>query len=190
MDSRSFDAFTRRLATRLPRRGALALLAGGAAPLLVNAPPPARAGCKKVDKKCDKNKDCCDDARCQGKKCKCKSGFTECGGKCFDLDKTENHCGSCNTNCSAGESCVAGACVEGGCTAELDTCAPDALCIACPDRPGSVCYRDDSGSPRCSVFLLCFPCEEDADCEGFGPGARCVTSCPGQCSSGTACAAD
>jgi len=190
MDSQLFDDLARRLAPELPRRGVLALLIGAVSPLLPGGASPVAAGCKKVGKKCDKNKDCCNKARCRGKKCKCKSGFDECGGKCFDLDTSENHCGTCNTVCASGQSCVAGVCAEGGCTADLDSCAPDALCVACPDRPGSVCYRDDSGTPRCSVFLLCFPCEEDADCEGFGTGARCVTSCPGQCSSGTACAAD
>ncbi len=141
MDPRSFDAFTRKLATRLPRRGALALLAGGAAPLLVNAPPPARAGCKKVGKNCDKNKDCCDDARCQGKKCTCKSGFTECGGKCFDLDKDENHCGSCNTACDPGWGCCDGVCVdleedENHCGACGTQCSPDFHCVVarCIDR--------------------------------------------------------
>ena len=188
MDARSFDNLARRLTMGLPRRGALAVMAGAGSSLLLGRAP-AVAGCKKVGKKCDKNKDCCDNARCKGKECKCKGRFSECGGKCFDLDKDEKHCGSCNTACAAGESCVDGVCAEGGCTAELDSCVEGARCIACPERAGSVCYRDDSGIPKCSVFLLCFDCEDDLDCAGFGPNARCVTSCPGQCS-GTACAAD
>lgn len=190
MNPRSFDAFARHLATGLPRRKAISILAGAVSSVILFGTRTVEAACKEVGQSCDKDADCCANAHCKNGSCKCQSGYDECGGKCFDLDTSENHCGSCNTVCASGQSCVAGVCAEGGCTADLDSCAPDALCIACPDRPGSVCYRDDSGTPRCSVFLLCFPCEEDADCEGFGPGARCVTSCPGQCSSGTACAAD
>lgn len=188
MDAGRFDSLTRSLTAGLPRRKALTIvLIGGARAL--GEPGPAAAGCKKVGKKCGRNNDCCDNARCGGKRCKCKSGFTECGGKCYDLDKDEKHCGDCGAACAAGDSCIDGVCNEGGCTAELDSCAPDALCISCPNRPGSVCYLDNAGQPRCSVVLLCFDCEDDNDCASFGPGARCITSCPGQCS-GTACAAD
>jgi hypothetical protein len=189
MDARSFDALTQHLTEGMPRRNSLAVLIGGISSLLLGGTSRVEAGCKKVGKKCDKNKDCCNKARCRGKKCKCKSGFTECGGKCFDLDKDDKHCGSCNTACATGESCVAGVCAEGGCTADRDSCAPDALCITCPDRPDSVCYVDNDGVVRCSLVILCFNCEDDLDCEGFGPGARCV-QCAGQCGGGGACAAD
>jgi len=193
MDGSRFDSLTRALtSSRLGHRKAL--LGGAFSVLLVgHASERAMAGCKKEGKKCDKNKDCCDGATCKGKKCKCKSGLTECGGKCFDLDKDEQQCGSCNTACAAGESCVAGVCAEGGCTADLDSCAPTARCISCPDRADSVCYRDDGGHARCSRAILCFDCDDDAFCENlFGPGARCV-GCAGQCAgtaSGRACAAD
>ena len=191
MDPQRFDALARRAGAVGARRRALLSLVGSTLATSMFGPAPAVAGCKKVGKKCDKTKDCCDDARCKGGKngkCRCKSGFSECGGKCYDLDKDETHCGSCDTTCAAGESCVDGVCAEGGCTAGLDSCVEGALCIACPDRPGSVCYRDNSGTPRCSVVLLCVTCDDDADCAGLGPNARCITSCPGQCS-GTACAA-
>jgi hypothetical protein len=189
MNAPSFDALTRRFTTDLPRRGALALMTGAVSSLVLGGVLPVAAGCKKAGKKCDKNKDCCNNARCRGKKCKCKSRFTECGGKCFDLDTSKSHCGSCNTACASGESCVAGVCAEGGCSADLDSCAAGALCIACPDRSGSVCYVDNDGVVRCSIFLLCTNCEDDLDCEGFGPGARCV-QCAGQCGGGGACAGD
>lgn len=186
MDGRSFDALARRFTTGLSRREALTGMAGAGSSLLLGHAP-ASAGCKKVGKKCDKNKDCGDNARCGGKKCKCKGEFAECGGKCYALDKDDKHCGSCNTACSAGESCVDGVCTEGGCTAGLDSCVEGAPCIACPQRADSVCYRDEAGTPRCSRVLLCVNCEEDLDCAAFGANARCVTSCSGQCS-GTACA--
>ena len=186
MDARSFDNLARRLTTGLPRRAALALMASS---LLVGGAAPVGAGCKKVGKKGDKNKDCCDNARCGGKKCTCKGRYSECGGKCYDLTKDEKHCGSCNTACAAGETCIDGVCAEGGCTTELDSCAEGALCLACPDRADAVCYLDEGDHPRCSRFLFCQTCDEDSDCGAFGSNARCLTSCPGQCS-GTACASD
>ena len=114
MDARSFDAFTRRLTTELPRRGALALMTGAASSLLLGGVSPVAAGCKKVGKTCDKNKDCCDGAKCKKDTCKCKSGREECGGTCYHLDRDENHCGSCNTQCDEdeGEICSNGRCVN------------------------------------------------------------------------------
>jgi hypothetical protein len=197
MNAHSFDAITRHLRNGCGRRQAVTLLTSGAlSAFLLGRGSVVQAGCKKVGKKCDKNKDCCDGARCKGDKkdkkgkCRCKGRFTKCDNKCYDLDKDEQHCGACDTACLAGESCVNGICAEGGCTIDRDSCAPDGSCISCPDRPGSVCYLDGDGRTRCSRFLLCGGCENDADCAGLGPGARCV-ECAGQCGgSGGACAAD
>ena len=111
MESRDFDAFTQRLAKGRPRRQTLALLATAVSLPLGLLARPAAAGCKKVGKKCDKNKDCCDHAKCQGKTCKCKSGFDECGGKCYRLDSDENHCGACDVQCDQYHACLDGACV-------------------------------------------------------------------------------
>ena len=189
MDARSFDGLTRHVMTRLSRRGGLGLAVGGAASLLLGGTSRVGAGCKKAGKTCDRNKDCCKNARCGGKRCTCKSGFTECGGKCFNLDNDEQHCGSCDTACAAGDRCVAGVCAEGGCTAALDSCAEGALCISCPDRADAVCYLDNDGQARCSRFLVCMPCEDDADCGEVASNARCLVDCSGQCS-GTACVSD
>ena len=162
MDARRFDTLVRLLVAATPRRQIL----GSMVSALLGGYAVARqaeAGCKKVGKKCDK--------------------------KCYDLDKDEQHCGNCNTACATGESCVAGTCAEGGCTANLDSCASSALCTPCPDRAESVCYLDDAGQARCSRVILCFDCESDASCEEvFGTGARCI-ACAGQCGSGRACAA-
>ncbi len=114
MDEQSFDAFTRGLTAIVPRRRTIALLAGVVSPLLTPGASPVAAACKKVGKKCDKNKDCCDGARCGGKKCKCKSGFSKCNKKCYDLDQDENHCGACDNACAPAATCIDGACVEGG----------------------------------------------------------------------------
>src|SRR5688572_17379558 len=93
------DIFARQLARTLPRRPAIGVLTGLLS-IGFARPQPALA-CKKVGKKCDKNKDCCDGARCKGDtkkkkgKCRCKGGFTKCGGTCHDLNQDEQHCGGC-----------------------------------------------------------------------------------------------
>ena len=72
------------------RRSLLQLVTGtalGALPAALFDRKSAHAGCKKVGKKCDKNKDCCDGARCEGDKkdkkgkCRCKAGLKDCPGK-------------------------------------------------------------------------------------------------------------
>lgn len=77
-------------------------------------PDDAVAACKKPGKKCKKSKDCCDGAKCKKKKCKCQSGRTKCGNTCADLNSDANHCGACNTACSAGQTCQGGACTATG----------------------------------------------------------------------------
>lgn len=78
------------------------------------SPDTALAGCKKPGKKCKKNKDCCDGAKCKGKKCRCSNGRATCGKTCADLQTDLDHCGVCNLACAAGESCQGGTCVAGG----------------------------------------------------------------------------
>lgn len=112
MDAESFDAFTRRLTTGLPRRRTIALLAGLVSSLLYCVARTVEAGCKKVGKKCDKHNDCCDGARCKKDTCECKNGRTECGGKCYDLDKDEKHCGRCGNGCIGPELCTSGVCID------------------------------------------------------------------------------
>jgi DNA-binding beta-propeller fold protein YncE len=117
MESRRFETFTRILADSHPRRWIVGSLLSAISTTLV-APGIALA-CKKVGKKCDKNNDCCDGARCKGGKngkCRCKSGFSKCGNTCFDLDKDEKRCGSCNTTCASAATCQNGVCAEGGYT--------------------------------------------------------------------------
>jgi DNA-binding beta-propeller fold protein YncE len=153
------DIFARQLARTLPRRPAIGVLTGLLS-IGLTRPQPALA-CKKVGKKCDKNKDCCDGARCKGgknSKCKCKNGFTKCDKKCYDLDKDEKRCGSCNTACAPGATCQNGACVEGGYafvtqwgrpgTAEGELNGPRGLALS---ADGAV-YIADSGGDRVQVF--------------------------------------
>jgi hypothetical protein len=116
MDEQSFDAITRGLTVDVPRRRTIAMLAGAVSSLLARGAPPVAAACKKVGKKCDKNKDCCDGAKCEGEKrdkkgkCKCKNRFTKCNKHCYDLDKDDQNCGVCGNACVPPEECCDGEC--------------------------------------------------------------------------------
>jgi hypothetical protein len=55
--------------------------------------------------------------KCSNGTCMCMSG-TLCSGACFDTQNDQNHCGDCNTKCSADGACVSGKCVN-------PTCNPD-----------------------------------------------------------------
>lgn len=189
MDGKSFDAYTRIVTKERSRRGTLALLAGALATHVRGRERTAEAACKKVGKNCDKNKDCCDGAQCKGKKCKCKSGRDECGGKCYDLDKDENHCGDCNTVCGAHESCCDGVCVSlssdrDHCASCGAACARDELCVdgACTPCPvgNQIC-----GDVCCPPFRACCDgtCVDELESNPDHCGA-CGNHCPGICGDG------
>ena len=112
MNRQRFDALARALSGTQPRRQVVGgLMFAGATALLL--PKRALAGNgKKVGKKCDKNKDCIDGAKCKKDECKCKNRFTKCNKKCYDLDKDEKHCGACNTRCTEHELCLSGVCIN------------------------------------------------------------------------------
>lgn len=117
VDASRVDIMSKALATS--RRITLKSLLGGAfgAFLASRGWGDAAAGCKKVGKKCDKSKDCCDGAKCKGGKkgkCRCKGSRKECGKECVDLNNDDQHCGACDTVCTGAASCQNGACAEGG----------------------------------------------------------------------------
>jgi hypothetical protein len=114
MNAQGFDWLTRQFTTGFPRRTTIAVVAGALSTMLIGRGREAEAGCKKVNKKCDKNKDCCDGAKCKKDKCECKAGRQECGGKCYHLDRDEKHCGACNIQCveDEGEICDNGRCIN------------------------------------------------------------------------------
>jgi hypothetical protein len=196
MTESRIDWLARRCAAGLDRRqlaaGVLTVFAGGVA-----LPGSARAGCKKVGKKCDKNQDCCDHAECKGRECTCKNGFEECDGKCFDLDREEKHCGACDSPCAAEESCCDGTCVDlatdlGNCGACGRACDETEECVAgvCTTPPGGC----PPGADTCAgIFVSCTggaPCVCLQSTEGATlcgdqstPGAIC-----GQCESSADCA--
>ena len=114
MNMKRFDALARWLGTRSGRRQ---VIGGFSAALMAGATTPSVAqACKKVGKKCDKNKDCCDHATCKGDKkdkkgkCRCKSGYKECNKQCYNLDKDPQNCGSCGNACVTPDACCDGEC--------------------------------------------------------------------------------
>jgi hypothetical protein len=110
MDGKWVDRLARAMARVRSRRGVIGGAASGIAPLLG---PPSVLACKNVGKKCYKNNDCCDGARCKGGKngkCRCKNGFTKCGKRCRDLDKDREHCGVCGNACVSPDACCDGVC--------------------------------------------------------------------------------
>jgi hypothetical protein len=151
MDEHRFDALARTLAAGMPRRRALGATVAGVAASVFGSTPRALAACKKVGRRCDKNKDCCDGAECRGEDCRCKNGRDECAGKCFNFDTDERHCGACDNACAAGEACCAGACVD------LDTDATNcgACGVDCP--PEEACRF--GGCRSCFPQTAC-----DGDC--------------------------
>ena len=74
MNGQRFDALAQALSGTQARRQVVGgLMIAGATELLL--PERSLAGTsKKVGKKCDKNKDCCNGAKCKMGNCKCKSG--------------------------------------------------------------------------------------------------------------------
>jgi hypothetical protein len=175
------DTLARQLARTTARRSAIGVLASLLS--LGLASPQTALACKKVGKKCDKNKDCCDGARCKGGKkgkCRCKTGFSECSNKCFNLDNDEKHCGDCDTACAPGATCQDGACacarndnafacgtsgnVCGPACAENEACV-DGACVSCAEAcPGEICTR-------------CFRLADGATICGMGATSNCPEPC-------------
>lgn len=204
MDAGAFDTFARTLASGIGRRRFAIGVVGALTGALVG--PNAAFACKKVGKKCDKNKDCCHGATCKGKRCACKGTLGDCDGKCVDAFSDVKHCGSCDNACAAGETCCRGSCVDlqsddnncsacstrcaadrecvegrcvippGGCAPGADTCAAGGA-IPCGSG-GCVCSQTTEGATVCGIDApgQCGECKTSADCAALGPGAFCVAT--------------
>jgi hypothetical protein len=149
MNERRFDTLARGMAGPMRRRPLVGALAG--AVLAAWVTPEHALACKHVGRKCDKNKDCCDGARCKGGKngkCRCKSGFTKCGNDCANLDNNEDHCGGCNIACGPGETC---------CTFIGDT------------GPETECHDLSSQQTACGTS-----CDTVVNCRNFDPDRQCI----------------
>jgi hypothetical protein len=210
MDGPRFDTLARTLAAS-HRTSRKTLLGAGLGLLLAGrSGDGAAADCKQVGQRCSGDKDCCKHAQCRlSGVCACKSGFTDCNGKCKDLTTNKNHCGACNNDCGDGEFCCSGACIAacaGGetccngacCTCPIgnepcgDTCCPpfetccDGVCVdevhSNPDHCGTCGNICDE--PRCCSNGRCvasFQSDED-NCGSCG--FECMfefTCCSGTC---------
>lgn len=130
--------------------------------------PPCENG-----KNCNVDGDCisdfCDDGICANP---CGGGETSCGGDCVDLQSNENHCGSCDNDCSEDEECNGGTCE---CIAE---CCGDADCDGLLSCVEGVCEC----TTECCADSDCFAhleCSAGGSCE-------CNYSCctPDDCAGG------
>jgi hypothetical protein len=82
MDGQRFDAWTRTLASGLPRRAALRALAGfGIATAATHSALGEAAACSPIGEDCSKDMPCCDGASCKGGTC------SEC-----EVDPQTNEC--------------------------------------------------------------------------------------------------
>lgn len=193
VQSHWFDTATQQLTRELPRRSVFALLVALLSPLLPGSGREVQAGCKNVGRTCDKNKDCCDEARCKGGKkgkCRCKSGLSDCAGvkACKNLSTDLVHCGgnACPElfGLSGTVFCVAGACRT--CPAGADHClAPPATCEG---RDDCFCLkRVEDGVSTCGNRPRCDePCDADADCPSstFFCASGGDSCCPGSAGQG------
>ena len=171
MHPRQFDTLARLTSGAMSRRRSVLTLVGTALTSGVFGSPPVAAGCKKVGKKCDKNSDCCDGARCKGDtkdkkgKCRCKGSFTTCNKTC----------------CSASKECFGGVCVTppGGCAPGADSCAGEED-FKCGGSQNCECSQSTEGQTLCGDVstpgAICGQCDSSTDCASFGPGAFCVAS--------------
>ena len=112
----------------------------------------------------------------------CPSGETACLGVCANLATSFSNCGSCGYVCAAGESCVAGGCVQpcpsgqtacSGSCEDLETSTTNCggCGIAC--NAGESCCSGSCVSGTCQCAAPGAPCSNDALC------------CSGTCSGGS-----
>jgi hypothetical protein len=137
---------------------------------------------------------------CQGGRCGCPAGWTDCGqapgapagieGYCADLAGDTRNCGACGAACAAGESCVNGRCQAPG--AARAQCAPGLTDCdgACVDLASNLSHCGACGSP-CESGLVPVECRngvcERANCPpdqaycGAVDGCRDLSTDPDHC---------
>lgn len=100
---------------------------------------------------------------CRAGACGCDAGLTGCGGLCYDLGTSPDHCGECGTRCIDGTICAAGDCVCPAASAQEVTIEQlAALDPACDDF-------GDAGSLACSGAAHAHCAALDCFDAGFGP---------------------
>jgi hypothetical protein len=200
MDSRGFDALTRRLGAAGSRRRVLStLLAGAFAGVLGGATTDeAAAGCKGYKGKCKSKGSCCskEGLRCKRGKCRCKNGWRHCPGTgegCTHVKADPEHCGACGNQCPAETPC----CINGSCQ-ELcgDTCCANCfveLLFGGIPKPNSDMCCSSDGANLCSANkhdkeddFCCWPDQECVKGECCGALQGSVV-CGGKCCAGESC---
>lgn len=115
----------------------------------------------------------------------CGAGQIDCGGSCVQPASDPTHCGSCTSQCGAGQSCVSGVCTGGttsllgnpsDCGASHTRCQSLQICLA-----GACVCR----TPYSDVGGTCIDLTSDPNNCGV-PGHRCA----GRCAGGTCIAGD
>lgn len=112
----------------------------------------ARCTCKGEGVPCANDSQCCG-GQCKSGACAGCPGTTEyCSDGCADVQTNNQHCGSCETACPAGQRCVNGLC---GCDA---TSCPLGCCA------GTTCKRGDSASACGDNGASCAICQSGDTC--------------------------
>lgn len=188
MENKHFDALVRSLAKDVPRRRIIgAIAAGSAMSLLGRLRTEAAADCKKVGRKCQRSRDCCDGARCVDGECVCKDGRDECNRLCVKLASDERHCGACGIACDFLQTCCSGQCVnlrasQANCGACGVACTESEICCGgeCVERPGP---------GRCGPCTLC-PLGQtccDGECVNLQRNEEHCGACGNPCDSPEKC---
>ena len=175
MESVRFDALTARLATTLPRRRSVGLLAAlGVAGAGLATEVDARKKKKKKCKGCTECQACkkgkckpkpegsaCIGGLCAGGGCACFNGFRSCQGRCIADDQ-------CCTaaDCGQGGSCQNGTCLcTGGFKRCGNRCIPQANCCDNSDcTGGKTCLQSGACALVCTTNPL--NCPGTCDCTG------------------------
>jgi hypothetical protein len=165
MKAYRFDALTRSVDVKLPRRATLSGLLGIGLAALFTGPAREAAGAKK----------------------KCKNGKKRCGGRCVNLKTSRSNCGQCGNTCPDNAVCTDGVdfatdpancgrcgnvCARGECFNGARSCRRDHP----EDCPGGCdCVPRGDGGAACgfiSVDTTCYETFTDADCP---LGSICIT---------------
>jgi hypothetical protein len=210
----SLDELAKGLATGTLSRGKAIRWMGGAllGAALASVPGVAWANdCRRLGRACRRDSQCCS-RNCirQGddKVCGCPEGRTPCNDRCVNLDRNENHCGSCFNRCQTGETCADGTCCPNsrvcGTGTSLTCCAEGQECVdgvcqgSCPGTTlttegdcncASICPGGIPITVTCQDNPNCF-CFETTEGSGFcvdnfTPTSGCSSS--SQCPSGSKC---
>jgi hypothetical protein len=187
----SLDELAKGLASGTLSRGKAIRWMGGAllGAALASVPGMAWADddCRRLGRECRRDSQCCSRnciRRGDDKVCGCPEGKSRCNDRCVNLERNENHCGSCSNRCAEGQECMEGVCgggepicnppcpegrecleVEPGATVCYPICTPSCT-------PGTACYANQDGT---TTFCVC----------GFG---QCTDDCSVCSSIGLTCA--